>query len=661
MNADEELMRYAREGAEEAFATVVQEFGGMVYQAARRQVRDAHLAEDVTQAVFVLLARRAGKIGKGRVAGWLIKTAYFMSKDAQRRNWCREKHERKAGEMAVRVVGPVEMEEKNGMLDGALAKLGQRDRDVVTMRFLMGKSVEEVARAIGATEGAVRKRIERALGKLREDLAEVGPAEGLAAEMGARVARAAMGGVMSVRAKTLVEGAGRRKLAGTLAAGVGVVLVGAGLIWFGEGSKPVVMKNPLAAVKTMGMGWYPVAKGWPVAVAGSVTSTPGLVDLDGDGKPEMVVTCMARAGDTGYAHPKPSRAALVYAFHGDGKTVAGFPVEVVDAETHDKLGKDDLSAEAWFSSPAAIPAGADKKEKIALTLPFGRGVCVIDGAGKVTKYPEGKKLDGFARCIGDARRDGKLESYVLRQGAGVDGLDEAGVELAGWPRKVEGKGGFSPVMGTILAGKEKQVVGAYGDKIYAWTWDGKPVPGADAEGVLISGVEAAEASPTLADLDGDGVAEIAVYDRKRDAVRAWHGDGTPVGEEKDGTIAELHLPRSLQETKGLMGAPWAGVSAANLSGNGIVDLFCGVFWIKFDSATRRTVMHDKMLPEPMEMNWNQPVVADLRGDGKAEAIMGLRDGRIVVYETGMKYNAAGAQWGTCNGNFQHTGVWRGSK
>src|SRR5438477_9347192 len=81
---DMDLVRqYARCKSEEAFATLVSRHVNLVYSVALRQVRDAHLAEEITQTVFIILAQKAGSLGaRTVVSGWLYRTARYASAKA---------------------------------------------------------------------------------------------------------------------------------------------------------------------------------------------------------------------------------------------------------------------------------------------------------------------------------------------------------------------------------------------------------------------------------------------------------------------------------------------------------------------------------------------------------------------------------------------------
>src|SRR6476661_6250378 len=70
---DAELLRqYVEEGSRQALGERAVRYSGLVYSAAKRQVRDAHLAEDVSQAVFILLAKKANQIrDPSMLVGWL--------------------------------------------------------------------------------------------------------------------------------------------------------------------------------------------------------------------------------------------------------------------------------------------------------------------------------------------------------------------------------------------------------------------------------------------------------------------------------------------------------------------------------------------------------------------------------------------------------------
>jgi RNA polymerase sigma factor (sigma-70 family) len=170
-NEDMALVRaYATEQSEAAFATLVSRHVGLVYSAALRQLNDAHLAQDVTQAVFVILARKAGSLGPDTILpGWLYRTTRFACADVLKREFRRQKREQEAHMQAVidqNAHDPVWLQ-LSPVLDEAMARLRDKDRDALVLRFFENKSMKEIATLLGLDERAAQKRVQRALEKLR--------------------------------------------------------------------------------------------------------------------------------------------------------------------------------------------------------------------------------------------------------------------------------------------------------------------------------------------------------------------------------------------------------------------------------------------------------------------------------------------------------------
>src|SRR5262245_47810077 len=90
--------------SEQAFAELVRRHAGFVYTTCRRRLRrDTHLAEDVTQSVFLVLARRPPTRRRGAVlAGWLYQTAVYACNNAMRSKHTRDRHEREAAQSVER-------------------------------------------------------------------------------------------------------------------------------------------------------------------------------------------------------------------------------------------------------------------------------------------------------------------------------------------------------------------------------------------------------------------------------------------------------------------------------------------------------------------------------------------------------------------------------
>jgi uncharacterized protein (TIGR03435 family) len=163
------LREFATNNSEAAFETLVSRHVNFVYSAALRQVRDPHLAKEVTQAAFIILAQKAGGLSdKTILTGWLYRTARFAALAQARAAAKRRQREQEANmQSEIQPSAPdVCWEQMSPLLDEALATLGEKDRQAVLLRFFENKSLAEVGSSLGMGEDTARKRVARALGKL---------------------------------------------------------------------------------------------------------------------------------------------------------------------------------------------------------------------------------------------------------------------------------------------------------------------------------------------------------------------------------------------------------------------------------------------------------------------------------------------------------------
>jgi RNA polymerase sigma factor (sigma-70 family) len=222
------LEKYASGHSEEAFSALVSRHINLVYSAAMRSVNNPHQAEDITQSVFVTLARKSRGLGRGTVlSGWLYQTARLTASNFIRTEMRRAHREHQAHIQSTMNDSEPEAWMRVGpLLDEAMAQLNEKDRNAIVLRFFEGKPLKEVGDALGASEDAAKMRVARALDKLRdffhrrgitvpagalaaaitENSIQAAPA-GLAASVASVGAGVVPGSALGVTSLTLVKGA----------------------------------------------------------------------------------------------------------------------------------------------------------------------------------------------------------------------------------------------------------------------------------------------------------------------------------------------------------------------------------------------------------------------------------------------------------------------
>lgn len=163
------LRQYCDQHSEDAFAALVARHINLVYSVALRQVGNPHHAQEITQAVFIILARKArGLRHDEALSSWLFQTTHLTCKNFIRGEMRRHRREQEAHmQSMLEEPGNSLWERIAPLLDSAVAALNEKDRRAVVLRFYEGRNLRDVGEAFGTSEEAAKKRVARALEKLQ--------------------------------------------------------------------------------------------------------------------------------------------------------------------------------------------------------------------------------------------------------------------------------------------------------------------------------------------------------------------------------------------------------------------------------------------------------------------------------------------------------------
>lgn len=228
------LRQYRRRGDPDAFEAIVLRYRDMVFATCLRALGDVAQAEDATQETFLKLAQQAGRV-RSNVAAWLHHCAMGTSIDLVRRSDARRRAERGAAAERASVQDAPAWADLEPVIDRALASLTDADRELIVARYLAGRSQRDLALEAGVSEGALSRRLTKAVDRLRSQLGNAGLAVGgsalLVGALEGASAAAAGPELVSSLAKIGLSGVGRAAPVGRLAVasavGVGALAIGA--------------------------------------------------------------------------------------------------------------------------------------------------------------------------------------------------------------------------------------------------------------------------------------------------------------------------------------------------------------------------------------------------------------------------------------------------
>lgn len=186
----EDLLAYTTRGSEEAFRSLVERHAPMVHGVAVRVARDQGLAEEITQNVFTILARKARTLDSGRLPGWLYNAATSEARNAVRKEQRRRRHTHSYQQQNTPMSSapdeaPPPWHQVAPLLDAAMEKLPAADRELVVLHYFRRQTFRQISEALGRPEETCKKRSQRAVQRLADLLKRRGLPTATAPALGA--------------------------------------------------------------------------------------------------------------------------------------------------------------------------------------------------------------------------------------------------------------------------------------------------------------------------------------------------------------------------------------------------------------------------------------------------------------------------------------------
>jgi RNA polymerase sigma factor (sigma-70 family) len=251
MREDAELLNaFVTKRDETSFRELVARRIGFVHAVNLRRLRDPHLAQDATQAVFIALARKAASVARcPSVIGWLHRCAFFESLNLMRAQTNRLARETEAARLGTTTGGAISAGDAGVLetvLDEILNELPDDDRDAVIARYFFQRSYADIGAKTGRSENATRMRVDRALTKLRDRL----EARGFAS------ATAVLAGILPTYATAAVPSGLALTVANAALTTLGAGAVSASIIFSMSTTKIVMAAAAFAGVAFVGFQTY---------------------------------------------------------------------------------------------------------------------------------------------------------------------------------------------------------------------------------------------------------------------------------------------------------------------------------------------------------------------------------------------------------------------